>query len=373
MCGWPRSPPRNWCWRRRTSPASRSPTIRCRSSTPTSRSEQGPPPNAVNLKRLMSAHRGVFIASPEYNASITPLIKNAIDWISTVREGGEPQLAAYQDRVFALGAASPGRSGGMQSLIALRQVLAVGCRALVIPEQITIPNAADRLRRDGPAQRCAPPPPSSRSWRGGWSTMRGCCDEEDRTMTLDPRERLIVALDVPSVGAGADAGGAPGRHGVLLQDRLSARLCGRARLRARLWSTAGNQVFIDMKLHDIGNTVARGVESIARLGATFLTVHAYPQTMHAAVEARAGSQAAHPRRHRAHLLRRRRSGGRRLRFHRAGAGGRARRPGARHRDRRAGLLGRGGGAAAPHDPPQHGAGDARHPAERAPPPATRSA
>jgi len=59
-----------------------------------------------------------------------------------VREGGEPQLAAYQDRVFALGAASPGRSGGMQTLLALRQVLAVGCRALVIPEQIAIPNAA---------------------------------------------------------------------------------------------------------------------------------------------------------------------------------------------------------------------------------------
>jgi NAD(P)H-dependent FMN reductase len=104
--------------------------------------EQGPPQNAINLKRLMSTHRGVFIASPEYNASITPLIKNTIDWISTVREGDEPQLAAYQNRVFALGAASPGRSGGMQSLITLRQVLAVGCRALVIPEQVTIPNAA---------------------------------------------------------------------------------------------------------------------------------------------------------------------------------------------------------------------------------------
>ena len=104
--------------------------------------DEGPPPNAVNLKRLVCAHRGVFIASPEYNASITPLIKNAIDWISIVREGGEPKLAAYQDRVFALGAASPGRSGGMQSLIALRQVLAIGCRALVIPEQITVPHAA---------------------------------------------------------------------------------------------------------------------------------------------------------------------------------------------------------------------------------------
>jgi len=103
--------------------------------------EQGPHPNAVKLKELVCAHRGVFIASPEYNASFTPLIKNAIDWISVVRGAGEPQLAAYQNRVFALGAASPGRSGGMQSLIALRQVLAVGCRALVIPEQVTIPNA----------------------------------------------------------------------------------------------------------------------------------------------------------------------------------------------------------------------------------------
>jgi chromate reductase len=103
--------------------------------------DQGPPVNALNLKRLICAHRGVFIASPEYNASITPLIKNAIDWISTVREAGEPQLVAFRDGVFALGSASPGRSGGMQSLIALRQVLAVGCRALVIPEQVTIPNA----------------------------------------------------------------------------------------------------------------------------------------------------------------------------------------------------------------------------------------
>ena len=105
--------------------------------------EHGPPAHAVNLKRLMSTHRGVFIASPEYNASITPLLKNALDWISVVRERGEPQLVAYQNRVFALGAASPGRSGGMQSLLALRQVLAVGCRALVIPEQVTVPNAAD--------------------------------------------------------------------------------------------------------------------------------------------------------------------------------------------------------------------------------------
>jgi NAD(P)H-dependent FMN reductase len=114
--------------------------------------QSGPPANALKLKQLVCAHRGIFIASPEYNASITPLLKNAIDWISVVRERGEPLLVAYQDRAFGLGACSPGRSGGMQSLIALRQVLAVGCRALVIPQQVTVPNAAeafddeDRLR-----------------------------------------------------------------------------------------------------------------------------------------------------------------------------------------------------------------------------------
>jgi NAD(P)H-dependent FMN reductase len=91
----------------------------------------GPPPNAVKLKQLMSVHQGVFIASPEYK----------IDWISAVRERGEAPLAAYQNRVFALGGASPGRSGATHSLLALRQVLAVGCRALVIAEQVTVPNA----------------------------------------------------------------------------------------------------------------------------------------------------------------------------------------------------------------------------------------
>ena len=103
--------------------------------------ESGPPHNAFKLKQLMSAHQGIFIASPEYNASLTPLIKNTIDWISVVRERGEPPLAAYQNCVFALGGASPRRSGASHSLLALRQVLAVGCGALVLAEQVTVPNA----------------------------------------------------------------------------------------------------------------------------------------------------------------------------------------------------------------------------------------
>jgi chromate reductase len=103
--------------------------------------KSGPPQHAVELKQLMAAQQGVLIASPEYNASITPLIKNTIDWISAVRERGEPALAAFQNRVFAIVGASPGRSGAMQSLLALRQVLAVGCGALVLAEQLSVPNA----------------------------------------------------------------------------------------------------------------------------------------------------------------------------------------------------------------------------------------
>jgi len=103
--------------------------------------ESDPPQNALRLKQMMSAHHGVFLASPEYNASLAPLVKNMIDWISVVRERGEPELAAFRHRIFALGGASAGRSGALQSLLALRQVLAVGCRALVLAEQVSVTNA----------------------------------------------------------------------------------------------------------------------------------------------------------------------------------------------------------------------------------------
>jgi chromate reductase, NAD(P)H dehydrogenase (quinone) len=106
-------------------------------------SRSGPPEPAVRLKRMMAQHQGVFIASPEYNASITPLLKNSLDWISRVREGHEPALAVYKNRIFALGAASNGAYGGARSLITLRQVLELGCGALVIPEQIAVMRAAD--------------------------------------------------------------------------------------------------------------------------------------------------------------------------------------------------------------------------------------
>jgi NAD(P)H-dependent FMN reductase len=101
----------------------------------------GPPTAALKLGQALVAHRGVFITSPEYSASVTPLLKNAIDWVSRVRERGEPTYAAFKGRVFALGSATSGGGGGIRSLMALRQILELGCGALVIPEQISVPRA----------------------------------------------------------------------------------------------------------------------------------------------------------------------------------------------------------------------------------------
>jgi orotidine-5'-phosphate decarboxylase len=105
---------------------------------------------------------------------------------------------------------------------------------------------------------------------------------------IDPRDRLIVALDLATVQV-ADAmvarlGDAVSFYKIGYQLAFAGGLAFAEEL-----AKAGKQVFLDLKLHDIGNTVARGVESVARLGATFLTVHAYPQTMKAAVDARASS------------------------------------------------------------------------------------
>src|SRR6476646_5648041 len=105
---------------------------------------------------------------------------------------------------------------------------------------------------------------------------------------IAPRDRLIAALDLPSV-ASAEA----------MIDRLGDSVTfykigyqlgyADGLTLAKQLAGSGKKVFVDLKLHDIGNTVARGVESVAGLGATFVTVHAYPQTMKAAVEASAGS------------------------------------------------------------------------------------
>ncbi|MEM9028474.1 MAG: NAD(P)H-dependent oxidoreductase [Pseudomonadota bacterium] len=111
--------------------------------------DTGVPEAAVKLKHLMSVHDGVFIASPEYNAGMTPLLKNAIDWISRVQEGGEPRGTVFKTRVFALGAATPGGLGGVRGLMQLRQTLALGLGAVVLPDQAMVPHAMTAFDDDG--------------------------------------------------------------------------------------------------------------------------------------------------------------------------------------------------------------------------------
>src|SRR5712675_3801771 len=106
--------------------------------------------------------------------------------------------------------------------------------------------------------------------------------------TIVPRDRLIVALDLPSVEAAEAMIGKLGDSVTFYKIGYQLAYAGGLPL-VRQLADSGKKVFLDLKLHDIGNTVARGVESVAALGATFLTVHAYPQTMKAAVEGRAGS------------------------------------------------------------------------------------
>ncbi len=106
-------------------------------------------------------------------------------------------------------------------------------------------------------------------------------------MPIAPRERLIVALDLSSVEAAeamvARLGDAVSFYKIGYQLAFAGGLAYAQKL-----AGSGKRTFLDLKLHDIGNTVAQGVKSVSRLGATFLTVHAYPQTMQPAVEAREG-------------------------------------------------------------------------------------
>ncbi len=108
-------------------------------------------------------------------------------------------------------------------------------------------------------------------------------------MSLDARERLIVALDVPSVAVAEAMVAQLGESVWFYKIGYQLAFAGGLPFAAGLIG-AGKQVFLDLKLHDIGNTVIKGVESVAELGATFLTVHAYPQTMKAAAEGKRGSR-----------------------------------------------------------------------------------
>ena len=106
---------------------------------------------------------------------------------------------------------------------------------------------------------------------------------------IPPRERLIVALDMPDVAQAQKLVDEIDDGVSFYKVGMELAYGGGMSFVTRL-AASGKQVFLDLKLHDIPNTVERAVAQVARLGATFLTIHAYPQTMRAAVAGRAGSK-----------------------------------------------------------------------------------
>ena len=100
-------------------------------------SKSGVPKNAVDLKRMIGAHHGVLLVTPEYNSSVPPLLKNAIDWVSRVQDAHEIRGQVFRNRAFAIAAASHSRLGGARALSALRLILSA-CHALVIPNQLAL-------------------------------------------------------------------------------------------------------------------------------------------------------------------------------------------------------------------------------------------
>jgi chromate reductase, NAD(P)H dehydrogenase (quinone) len=109
---------------------------------------EGIPEEAHELHKQLSGHAGVFIASPEYNATIPPLLVNALDWVSRVSDRGG-QATAFAQPVYALGAASPGALGGYRGLTALRQMLELGLSARVLPTMATVSAAHEAFDSSG--------------------------------------------------------------------------------------------------------------------------------------------------------------------------------------------------------------------------------
>lgn len=111
--------------------------------------EKGLPDSVLEFKALMKSHQGFLISCPEYNGSITPLLKNAIDWASRPEPGEPPlSLTCFKGKVAALLATSPGGLGGMRGLVHVRAILE-GIGVMVIPDQKAIPNAYQAFDEQG--------------------------------------------------------------------------------------------------------------------------------------------------------------------------------------------------------------------------------
>lgn len=109
--------------------------------------EQGMPENGKKLKQLFLDHDGFLIASPEYNSSVTAVLKNTIDWVSRPAPG-EPSVVAFRGRAAALMSASPGALGGLRGLVHVRSILG-NIGVIVLPDQVAVPKAGEAFNADG--------------------------------------------------------------------------------------------------------------------------------------------------------------------------------------------------------------------------------
>ena len=100
--------------------------------------EKGVPDNATKLAKLIVAHQGVFISTPEYNHSLPPLLTNTLAWISRIKHTG---TMPYRHKIYAMGGSSDGRFGGARAIVELRRVLASSLGGIVIPSRVEVPMA----------------------------------------------------------------------------------------------------------------------------------------------------------------------------------------------------------------------------------------
>jgi chromate reductase, NAD(P)H dehydrogenase (quinone) len=110
-------------------------------------SDSGQPENSARLYELFKSHQALLLSCPEYNSSITAVLKNVIDWVSRPRPG-EPELVAFTGKIAALLSASPGGFGGMRGLVHVRAILG-NIGTLVIPTQVSVPRAQEAFNADG--------------------------------------------------------------------------------------------------------------------------------------------------------------------------------------------------------------------------------
>ncbi|MBI2803402.1 MAG: NAD(P)H-dependent oxidoreductase [Planctomycetes bacterium] len=107
----------------------------------------GLPENALKLKQLFLAHDGLLLAAPEYNSSITAVLKNTIDWVSRPAPD-EASLACFTGKAAVLMSASPGALGGLRGLVHVRSILG-NIGVIVLPDQLAIARAHEAINDDG--------------------------------------------------------------------------------------------------------------------------------------------------------------------------------------------------------------------------------